>query len=70
MDIHSMPLFCWSMLATSALILLSTPVLAAALILLSFDLIAGTSFFNPAGGEIRLFISIYFGSIPIRLSIS
>jgi cytochrome c oxidase subunit 1 len=50
MDIHSMPLFCWSMLATSALILLGTPVLAAALILLSFDLIAGTSFFNPAGG--------------------
>ena len=50
MDIHSMPLFCWSMLATSALILLGTPVLAAALILLSFDLIAGTAFFNPAGG--------------------
>jgi cytochrome c oxidase subunit 1 len=50
MDIHSMPLFCWAMLATSALILLSTPVLAAALILLSFDLIAGTHFFNPNGG--------------------
>ncbi len=50
MDIHSMPLFCWSMLATSALILLGTPVLAGALILLSFDLIAGTSFFNPTGG--------------------
>ena len=50
MDIHSMPLFCWSMLATSALILLSTPVLASALILLSFDLLAGTSFFNPTGG--------------------
>ncbi|MEB3310834.1 MAG: cytochrome c oxidase subunit I [Snowella sp.] len=50
MDIHSMPLFCWAMLATSSLILLSTPVLAAALILLSFDLIAGTSFFNPTGG--------------------
>ena len=50
MDLHSMPLFCWSMLATSALALLSTPVLAAALILLSFDLIAGTSFFNPNGG--------------------
>jgi cytochrome c oxidase subunit I len=50
MDIHSMPLFCWAMLATSALILLGTPVLAAALILLSFDLIAGTAFFNPAGG--------------------
>ena len=50
MDLHSMPLFCWAMLATSSLILLSTPVLAAALILLSFDLIAGTSFFNPTGG--------------------
>lgn len=50
MDIYSMPLFCWSMLATSALALLSTPVLAAALILLSFDLMAGTSFFNPVGG--------------------
>ena len=50
MDIHNMPLFCWSMLATSGLILLGTPVLAAALILLSFDLIAGTAFFNPVGG--------------------
>jgi cytochrome c oxidase subunit 1 len=50
MDIHSMPLFCWAMLATSTLILLSTPVLAGALVLLSFDLIAGTSFFNPSGG--------------------
>lgn len=50
MDLHSMPLFCWSMLATSALILLSTPVLAGALILLSFDLMAGTNFFNPSGG--------------------
>lgn len=50
MDLHSMPLFCWAMLATSALALVSTPVLAAALILLSFDLLAGTSFFNPVGG--------------------
>jgi cytochrome c oxidase subunit I len=50
MDLHSMPLFCWAMMATSILILLSTPVLAAALILLSFDLLAGTTFFNPTGG--------------------
>lgn len=50
MSIHQMPLFCWAMLATSALILLATPGLAAGLILLSFDLIAGTNFFNPAGG--------------------
>lgn len=50
MGLHDMPLFCWAMLATSALILVSTPVLAAALVLLSFDLIAQTNFFNPSGG--------------------
>lgn len=50
MDLYSMPLFCWAMIATSSLILLSTPVLAAALVLLSFDLLAGTNFFNPTGG--------------------
>ncbi|NET01397.1 MAG: cytochrome c oxidase subunit I [Sphaerospermopsis sp. SIO1G1] len=50
MGINQMPLFCWSMLSTSALVLLSTPVLAGALVLLAFDLIAGTAFFNPTGG--------------------
>lgn len=50
MSLYDMPLFCWSMLATSLLILVSTPVLAGALILLSFDLLAGTAFFNPTGG--------------------
>ncbi|MEC4983350.1 MAG: cytochrome c oxidase subunit I [Oscillatoria sp. PMC 1068.18] len=50
MTIYDMPLFCWSLFATSCLILIATPVLAAALILLSFDLIVGTNFFNPGGG--------------------
>jgi cytochrome c oxidase subunit 1 len=50
MSLNQMPLFCWSMLATSSLILIGTPVLAGALILLAFDLLAGTSFFNPTGG--------------------
>ena len=50
MTFNKMPLFCWAMLSTSALALISTPVLTGALILLSFDLIAGTSFFNPTGG--------------------
>jgi cytochrome c oxidase subunit I len=50
MTLNRMPLFCWAMLATSALILLSTPVLAGALILLAFDLLIGTAFFNPTGG--------------------
>lgn len=50
MGLNQMPLFCWAMLATSALVLLSTPVLAGALILLAFDLLVGTAFFNPTGG--------------------
>ncbi len=50
MKFNNMPLFCWAMFAASILILVSTPVLAGALILLCFDLVAGTSFFNPAGG--------------------
>ena len=50
MGVNQMPLFCWAMFATSALTLVSTPVLAGALILLAFDLLAGTSFFNPTGG--------------------
>lgn len=50
MGFNQMPLFCWAMLAASALILISTPVLAGALILLAFDLLVGTAFFNPTGG--------------------
>ncbi len=50
MGVYQMPLFCWAMFATSALQLLATPVLASALILLAFDLLAGTTFFNPTGG--------------------
>ncbi|AFY68507.1 cytochrome c oxidase, subunit I [Thalassoporum mexicanum PCC 7367] len=50
MDIFSMPLFCWAMLATSFLVAIATPVLAGALILLAFDLLGGTNFFNPTGG--------------------
>jgi cytochrome c oxidase subunit I len=50
MKMMQMPLFCWAMLSTSALMIIATPILAGALILLSFDLIAGTAFFNPTGG--------------------
>ncbi|NJO43001.1 MAG: cytochrome c oxidase subunit I [Cyanobacteria bacterium CRU_2_1] len=50
MGLHDMPLFCWAMLAVAALVLIGTPVLAGALILLAFDLLAGTAFFNPTGG--------------------
>jgi cytochrome c oxidase subunit I len=50
MRLNQMPLFCWAMLATSLLAVIATPVLAGALILLAFDLLIGTAFFNPTGG--------------------
>lgn len=50
MTLNDMPLFCWAMLATSALQLIATPVLTGAMVLLGFDLLVGTNFFNPAGG--------------------
>jgi cytochrome c oxidase subunit I len=50
MPLKKMPLFCWAMLATSALQLTATPVLTGAMILLAFDLLVGTAFFNPTGG--------------------
>jgi len=50
MTLNDMPLFCWAMLATSALQLIATPVLTGAMVLLGFDLLVGTAFFNPTGG--------------------
>jgi cytochrome c oxidase subunit 1 len=49
MGLNQMPLFCWAMLATSALQLIATPVLTGAMVLLGFDLLVGTAFFNPTG---------------------
>ncbi len=56
-----MPLFCWAMVATSILALFATPVLAAALILLMFDINLGTSFFKPdAGGNVVVYQHLFW----------
>jgi cytochrome c oxidase subunit 1 len=56
-----LPLFCWAILATSALALVSTPVLAAGLILLLFDINFGTSFYKPdAGGNIMIYQHLFW----------
>jgi cytochrome c oxidase subunit 1 len=55
------PLFCWAMVATSILALFSTPVLAAGLILLLFDINFGTSFFRPdAGGNVIVYQHLFW----------
>jgi cytochrome c oxidase subunit 1 len=50
MTLFRMPIFCWTVLATSILQLLATPVLAAALVMLYIDRNYGGSFFDPNGG--------------------
>src|SRR6266550_399813 len=50
MTYFRMPLTVWSLFVTAILLLLALPVLTAALAMLLFDRIAGTSFFLPDGG--------------------
>ncbi|MBR8833422.1 MAG: cytochrome c oxidase subunit I [Stigonema ocellatum SAG 48.90 = DSM 106950] len=56
-----LPLFCWAMVATSLLALLSTPVLTIGLVLLLFDINFGTSFYKPdAGGNVVLYQHLFW----------
>jgi cytochrome c oxidase subunit 1 len=54
MTMFRMPLFTWTMLVTSLLVLLATPVFTSALVMLLLDRNLGGSFFNPANGGIAV----------------
>ncbi len=61
MTLSRMPLFTWSVLATTVLILFSFPVLTVDLALLLLDRVLGTHFFTIAhGGDPMMFINLFW----------
>jgi cytochrome c oxidase subunit 1 len=61
-----LPLFVWAIEVTAALVLLATPFLSTALVLVEMDRNLGTNFFNPAhGGNVVLYqLMFWFYSHP------
>ena len=56
-----LPLFIWSMYATSLIMLLGTPVLAITLLLLAVERLCGVGIFDPAlGGDPVLFQHLFW----------
>jgi cytochrome c oxidase subunit 1 len=61
MSMMRLPIFVWSILSTSLLVILATPVLAAGLIMLFADRRLGTAFFDPArGGNVLLWQHLFW----------
>ncbi len=50
MSLNRMPLYVWSILVTSVVVLFAMPSVALASLMLAFDRLIGTHFFNPAEG--------------------
>jgi heme/copper-type cytochrome/quinol oxidase subunit 1 len=50
MTFFRMPIFVWSMFAASIITLLATSVVASSLLMIVFDRVLGTTFFDPKFG--------------------
>src|SRR3954462_13202188 len=58
---HRLPLFVWSLYATSIILVLATPVLAITLTLVALERVFGIGIFNPAlGGDPLLFQHLFW----------
>ena len=58
---NRLPIFVWSMLATTVLMLLGAPVLVAGLLMMTLDRTSGTNFFVAgAGGSPFLFENLFW----------
>jgi cytochrome c oxidase subunit 1 len=64
MTLMRMPLFAWSLIATSIIVVLGTPMLAAALSLMIFDRVLGTQFFKATGDPLMWQNMFWFYSHP------
>ncbi len=61
MTLSRLPIFVWSIVATSIIILVATSVLAGTLIMLLFDRLFGAAFFDPArGGDPLLYQHLFW----------
>ena len=61
MTLFRMPIIVWTMLVTSVLVLMATPVLTSALIMLFIDRNYGGAFFDPrAGGNAVLYQNVFW----------
>jgi cytochrome c oxidase subunit 1 len=70
MTFHRMPIFLWSLYATSVIYVLATPVLAMTLILLAFETFFKVGIFNPAlGGDPLLFQHLFYSHPAVYIMI-
>jgi cytochrome c oxidase subunit 1 len=61
MTLFRMPIFVWTVLVTSVLVIMATPVFTSALIMLFIDRNYGGSFFDPAnGGDAILYQNVFW----------